>query len=56
MIVSAGFYGVMWGQAKESNKLLVVTEEDLFVANEPGSSDQKASLLSSVNEFNSNLL
>ncbi|KAK1423291.1 hypothetical protein QVD17_18589 [Tagetes erecta] len=39
MIVAAGFYTVMWGQAKEKNNL-------------PGSSDQTVPLMSSVNESN----
>lgn len=46
-IVAAGFYTVMWGQAKEKNKLPVVTEDDLDFADDDVSSDQTAPLLSS---------
>lgn len=45
-IVAAGFYTVMWGHAKEKNKLPM----DLNVADEPGSSNQNTTLLSSRNE------
>ncbi|GJY37030.1 EamA domain, WAT1-related protein [Tanacetum coccineum] len=45
-IVAAGFYSVMWGQAKEKNKPPVVTAN----ADEPGSSDQTTPLISSRNE------
>ncbi|GKB24515.1 MAK10-like protein [Tanacetum coccineum] len=34
-IVAAGFYSLMWGQAKEKNKLVVRMEEDLVVGDEP---------------------
>nr|GEW81890.1 EamA domain, WAT1-related protein [Tanacetum cinerariifolium] len=44
-IVAAGFYTVMWGQAKEKNKLPVVMAN----ADEPGSSDQTTPLISSIN-------
>ncbi|KAL8200727.1 hypothetical protein R6Q57_012066 [Mikania cordata] len=41
VMIAAGFYFVMWGQAKEKNKQLVeVIEENLVVADEAGSSDQ----------------
>ncbi|XP_076959085.1 WAT1-related protein At5g40240-like [Bidens hawaiensis] len=43
-IVAAGFYTVMWGQAKEKNKSPI--------SDEPGSSDQTTPLLSSTNESN----
>ncbi|KAJ0454835.1 putative EamA domain-containing protein [Helianthus annuus] len=51
-IVAAGFYTVMWGQAKEKNKLPIATRADLDVSDEPGSSDQTAPLLSSRIESN----
>ncbi|KAJ0692608.1 putative EamA domain-containing protein [Helianthus annuus] len=51
-IVATGFYTVMWGQAKEKNKLPMVTRADLDVSDEPGSSNQTAPLLSSRNESN----
>ncbi|KAD2080486.1 hypothetical protein E3N88_41873 [Mikania micrantha] len=45
-MIAAGFYFVMWGQAKEKNKQLVeVIEENLVVADEAGSSDQNIPLL-----------
>ncbi|KVI02516.1 Drug/metabolite transporter [Cynara cardunculus var. scolymus] len=49
-IVAAGFYTVMWGHAKEKNKLPTGREEDLDIADESGSSNQKTPLLSSMNE------
>ncbi|GKA09279.1 EamA domain, WAT1-related protein [Tanacetum coccineum] len=49
-IVAAGFYSVMWGQAKEKNKLLARMEEDLVVGDEPVLSDQNTPLLSSLDE------
>nr|GEU53857.1 EamA domain, WAT1-related protein [Tanacetum cinerariifolium] len=49
-IVAAGFYSVMWGQAKEKNKLLARMEEDLVVGSEPVLSDQNTPLLSSLDE------
>ncbi|KAI7742510.1 hypothetical protein M8C21_019430, partial [Ambrosia artemisiifolia] len=44
-IIVAGFYTVMWGQAKEKNKLSIVTGANLDVSNERGSSDQTTPLL-----------
>ncbi|GJV60701.1 retrotransposon protein, putative, ty1-copia subclass [Tanacetum coccineum] len=49
-IVAAGFYSLMWGQAKEKNKLLARMEEDLVVGHEPVLSDQNTPLLSSLDE------
>ncbi|KVI02515.1 Drug/metabolite transporter [Cynara cardunculus var. scolymus] len=49
-IVAAGFYTVMWGHAKENNKLPMEMEEDLNVADGPESSNQNTPLLSSWNE------
>ncbi|KAJ0812842.1 putative EamA domain-containing protein [Helianthus annuus] len=50
-IVAAGFYTSMWGQTKEKDKTLVVTNDNLDVSDKPGSStDQTAHLLSSRNE------
>ncbi|XP_071704061.1 WAT1-related protein At5g40240-like [Rutidosis leptorrhynchoides] len=43
-VIFAGFYTVMWGQAKEMSNLTTVMED------EPGLSDQTAPLLSSTNE------
>ncbi|KAJ9564810.1 hypothetical protein OSB04_000776 [Centaurea solstitialis] len=48
-IVAAGFYTVMWGHAKEKNKLPMETEEDLDGSDESGSSNQNTPLLSSRN-------
>ncbi|KAI3813162.1 hypothetical protein L1987_17879 [Smallanthus sonchifolius] len=50
VMIALGFYFVMWGKAKENNKLVVVIKEDFVVADEPGSSDQNTPLLSSRNE------
>ncbi|KAM0055543.1 putative EamA domain-containing protein [Helianthus debilis subsp. tardiflorus] len=47
-IVAAGFYTVMWGQAKEKNMLPIAIRADLDIL--PDSSDKKAPLLSSRNE------
>ncbi|GKA62083.1 EamA domain, WAT1-related protein [Tanacetum coccineum] len=44
-IVAAGFYTVMWGQAKEKNKLPPVIEEDLEVSYDLGSSNPNTPLL-----------
>ncbi|KAJ9564813.1 hypothetical protein OSB04_000779 [Centaurea solstitialis] len=49
-IVSAGFYTVMWGHAKEKDNLPMETEEDLDASDESGSSNQNTPLLSSTNE------
>ncbi|KAF5755101.1 putative EamA domain-containing protein [Helianthus annuus] len=46
VVITAGFYIVMWGQAKEKNMLVVMINEDIVVADELGSSDQNAPLLS----------
>ncbi|KAM0057467.1 putative EamA domain-containing protein [Helianthus debilis subsp. tardiflorus] len=48
VIIIAGFYVVMWGQAQEKNKL--EDNKHLDVANESGLSDQTAPLLFSLNE------
>ncbi|XP_071694179.1 WAT1-related protein At5g40240-like [Rutidosis leptorrhynchoides] len=50
IIVSVEFYTVMWGQAEEKNKLLIVIEEDFNFADEPESSNDNTPLLSSINE------
>lgn len=49
-IVATGFYSVMWGQAKEKNKLLAQMEDDLVGVDEPVLSDQSTPLLSSLDE------
>ncbi|GKC37166.1 CSC1-like protein, partial [Tanacetum coccineum] len=49
-IVAAGFYSLMWGQAKEKNKLVVRMEEDLVVGDEPVLLYQNNPLLSSLDE------
>nr|GEX49252.1 EamA domain, WAT1-related protein [Tanacetum cinerariifolium] len=50
-IVAAGFYTVMWGQAKEKNKLPLVIEEDLQVSDDLGSSNPNTPLLSSSTQY-----
>ncbi|KAJ0798537.1 putative EamA domain-containing protein [Helianthus annuus] len=52
MVIIGGVYTVIWGQAKDKNKVpVVVVDDDLDVSDEPGSSDQTAPLLSSRNEI-----
>ncbi|KAJ0636010.1 hypothetical protein HanOQP8_Chr17g0657111 [Helianthus annuus] len=46
-IISFGFYTVIWGQTKEKNKLLAVTNEDLDVSGSGSSADESLPLLSS---------
>ncbi|MFS8032088.1 hypothetical protein Hanom_Chr17g01553511 [Helianthus anomalus] len=46
-IISFGFYMVLWGQTKEKNKLLLVTNEDLDVSGSGSSVDETIPLLSS---------
>ncbi|KAJ0812843.1 putative EamA domain-containing protein [Helianthus annuus] len=46
-IISFGFYTVIWGQTKENNKLLAVTNEDLDVSGSGSSADETLPLLSS---------
>ncbi|KAM0058152.1 putative EamA domain-containing protein [Helianthus debilis subsp. tardiflorus] len=50
VVITAGFYVVMWGQAKEKNMLVAMINEDIVVADELGPSDQNAPLLSCSNE------
>ncbi|KAJ0667380.1 putative EamA domain-containing protein [Helianthus annuus] len=46
-IISFGFYTVIWGQTKEKNKLLVVTDENLDVSGSGSSVDETLPFLSS---------
>ncbi|XP_076883361.1 WAT1-related protein At3g28050-like [Bidens hawaiensis] len=47
VIIATGFYAVMWGQAKEKNKLKDEMDNSLDFVNESGSSDHNAPLLQS---------